>query len=971
MKKHCPIFVFFLLLVYSATAQNPFIKNYTSADGLPTNKIIDVCQDSEGFLWFATDAGVIRFDGSNFVNLTKEDGLSDNIVISIKEDSSKRLWFFNLNGTLNYLFKNKIYNAENAPFLNELKTNFFLFNFYEDADSTLYFYNSISEIYAVKNNEFVDYKQLGFNNQTDQGLFYVNKSTKNRFLFWSARGVYEYKNLDESIILHNKPTAIQKVFFKDKNECISLDHLGNIDFFKNTEISQKDVLHSESQFINSIVIDKNDYVWVATYDKGVYCYANNKILLHLDITQAVRLLIDKENNIWVTSENNGIYKINPEILKSKYFNTKNFDDEGIRKLARANSGGIWATNGESLFLFLNNELFPGKIETTANILNNIYQLKNNTILTNGVGTELFVIKNVKVDYLSQTIKSGSEHKLNYILKKIAIDTIHQKLYSFINDKLTWVDFNVSYDDYVLAIKTGRIQNVFMDRKNHLIINSSKNYLLKNDSLYYIDFLEPFNGQTITSHIILDAENEVFNIIGNNIYIENNGNIIELIKGLKTQIDYRIKDFAYDGKTLFFFTTKTIYFIQNPLNAITNEAVELNHFNIEFNNISDLYIEDSTLYVASNDGLTLMPIKDFVNAGAYPPKPYFNHAELNDEDVDIQNSPIKFKSKKRLSIEFASLNYSLSPSNYAYMMEGVDENWVQGKETKVVYLNLAPGNYIFKVKARKNRENFSEVIELPIRVQPTFFQQTFTKIILFLILIGSIFLIVRYFYKRKIKRKETDALLITLEHKALQSMMNPHFIFNALGSIQRYLLENKAVEASTYLSQFARLIRQNMNSLNSNFISVDNEVERLRNYIDLEKLRMNNTFSYQIEVDDKLDGYEVCIPSMIVQPFVENAIWHGISSIKEKGMIKILFKYRDEKSILVFVEDNGIGIKNTKIFSKSGRGLNMAVAITKKRLKLIGERQNVGSEITSKDLFQGTPQPGTQIKIVVPVVIGEI
>lgn len=971
MKKHCPIFFFFLLLIYSTTAQNPFVKNYTSANGLPTNKIIGCCQDSEGFLWFGTDAGVIRFDGSNFVNLTKEDGLSDNIVMRIKEDSSKRLWFFNLNGTLNYLFKNKIYNAKNAPFLNELKTNFYLFNFYEDVDSTLYFYNSVSEIYAVKNNEYVDYKQLGFNNQTDKGLFYVSKSAKNRFLFWSARGVYEYKNLDESLILHQTPITIQKVFQKNKNECICLDHLGNIDFFKGTKLSQKDVFHAESQFINSIALDKNGYVWLATYDKGIYCYANNKILLHLDITQALSLLIDKENNIWVTSENNGIYKINPEILKSKFFDSSNFNDEGIRKLASANGGGIWATNGESLFLIRNKELFPEKIKTLANILNNIYQLKNNSILTYGVGTELYILENVKVNYQTETIKIGSQYKLNYILKKFAIDTVNQKLYSFINDKLAWVDFDDNFNYSAKPIKTGRIKNVFMDRNNQLIVNSSRNYVLKNNYLFYIDFLEPFNGQTITSHIILDAENEVYNIIGNNLYLENNGNLFELTKGLKTQIDYRIKDLAYNGKTLFFFTIKTIYFIQNPLKAITKEAVELNHFNIEFNNISDIYIEDSTLYVASNDGLTLMPIKDFVNVEAHRPKPYFNNAKVNDEVVNIQNLPIKFKSNKRLGIEFASLNYSLSPSNYAYMMEGVDENWVQGKETKVVYLNLAPGNYTFKVKARKNREDFSDAIELPIRVQPTFFQQIFTKIILLLIFIGSIFLMVRYFYKRKIKRKETNALLITLEHKALQSMMNPHFIFNALGSIQRYLLENKALEASTYLSQFARLIRQNMNSLNSNFICVDDEVERLRNYIELEKLRMNNLFSYQIEVDDKLDSYEVCIPSMIVQPFVENAIWHGISSIKVDGLIKIQFMYRDEKSIVVFVEDNGVGIKNAKTFSKSGRGLNMAVAITKKRLKLIGERQNVDSEITSKNLLHGTPQPGTQIKIVVPVVNGEI
>ena len=113
-------------------------------------------------------------------------------------------------------------------------------------------------------------------------------------------------------------------------------------------------------------------------------------------------------------------------------------------------------------------------------------------------------------------------------------------------------------------------------------------------------------------------------------------------------------------------------------------------------------------------------------------------------------------------------------------------------------------------------------------------------------------------------------------------MNPHFIFNALGSIQRYLLQNNAEEAGTYLSKFARLIRQNMNSLKSNSINIDDEVERLRNYMDLEKFRMNNSFDYSIHIDENIEGDEISIPSMVVQPFVENAIWHGLSSFT-KGL----------------------------------------------------------------------------------------
>jgi len=306
-----------------------------------------------------------------------------------------------------------------------------------------------------------------------------------------------------------------------------------------------------------------------------------------------------------------------------------------------------------------------------------------------------------------------------------------------------------------------------------------------------------------------------------------------------------------------------------------------------------------------------------------------------------------------------------------MLEGVDKNWINGNEKRVVYLNLEPGNYTFKLKSRTNRARYSNIIELPIIVKPTIIQRTITKVIIILLILLIISLIVRYRYQRKIKQKETEHLLTTLENKALQSMMNPHFIFNALGSIQGYLLQNRSIEAGTYLSQFARLIRQNMNSLKSNFICIDDEVDRLRNYIELEKLRMNDKFKYQIEVDDQIDSYEICIPSMVIQPFVENAIWHGISSIDGDGIIKIIFNYIDEKSLEVLVEDNGIGIKDTETFSESRKGLNMGVALTKKRLKLIGERLGVKSEISSKNLTPGTIHAGTQIRIIVPIVDGVI
>lgn len=966
MKKYHLLLSLLFLLLQTATAQNPFITNYTIADGLVSNNVYCSCQDKNGFVWFGTDAGVVRFDGSNFVNYTEDDGLSGDIVVRIQEDFSGRLWFFNRNGSTNYYYKNKIYNKDNAPFLDELTTNFFLFGFFQDKDSTLYFYNFLSEVFAVKNNTLIDYIYYEFNNKEDIGLLYFNKSADNKFLLRTALGEYKFNKIDDNIKLHKQTFRSLRVFKKSANENYVLDRTGNIHLLHDSNILRKEILQSKTLLVNSIVEDKDGFLWVSTFDKGIYCYSGDSIILHLDIKTAQNLIFDNENNIWAVSNIDGIYKINRDILKYKFVGKNKFDNEGITDLAKSNQEGVWATNGKSLFYILNNKVFNRKIMIEGDILSNITQLRNNTIILSGSGVKIHAIENVIVK--KNNIDFDSYKLLNYRVKKIAIDTSESLMHSYVNDLLIAINLKDLSDVSIIKFKRGRIYNIFNDNRNKLIVNTAKNYTVT-DTIFPEPLYQQFNGQIIVSHLIMDNENELFNISKNRLYLLNNNKFLDLTSQFKSQIDYTIKDMIYDGSTLFFFTNRTVYFISNPLKILAGKPLELNRLNIEFNNINDLYCQDSTLYVASDDGLTFIPIEECVNAQVLPTKPYFYKISIDDENYDLSLRSVEFKNQKRLSIEFSSLNYSSIPSNYSYILEGVDKDWINGNETRVVYLNLAPGNYTFKLKSRKNREDYSEIIELPIIVRPTIYQRTITKILFVLIFFFLIFLIIRYRYRRKTKQKETEHLLTTLENKALQSMMNPHFIFNALGSIQGFLLQNKSVEAGTYLSQFARLIRQNMNSLKSNYICIDDEIERLRNYVELEKLRMNNKFNYQIEVDDKIDSYDVCIPSMIIQPFVENAIWHGIASIESDGLVKITFKFIDEKSIEVLVEDNGIGIEDTKTFSESGHGLNMGVTLTKKRLKLIGEQQGVNSEIITKNITPGADHAGTQIKIIVPIVDG--
>lgn len=234
------------------------------------------------------------------------------------------------------------------------------------------------------------------------------------------------------------------------------------------------------------------------------------------------------------------------------------------------------------------------------------------------------------------------------------------------------------------------------------------------------------------------------------------------------------------------------------------------------------------------------------------------------------------------------------------------------------------------------------------------------------LIGSVGLllllfmfIVKALYSIKIKNKE-----IALQ--SLRREMNPHFIFNSLNSVNQFISENKELEANKYLTSYSNLMRNMMENSNKDFISLDKEVEQLKKYLDLEHLRFEDKFDFEITVDDSLDPERVFVPNMILQPHLENAIWHGLRYLDKKGFLSLRFDYKNGK-IIVTIEDNGIGLtksgelktKNQKIYES--RGLNN----TKERIALLNELYK--KEITFRIVEKEGLESGTMVQIVFPLI----
>jgi LytS/YehU family sensor histidine kinase len=186
--------------------------------------------------------------------------------------------------------------------------------------------------------------------------------------------------------------------------------------------------------------------------------------------------------------------------------------------------------------------------------------------------------------------------------------------------------------------------------------------------------------------------------------------------------------------------------------------------------------------------------------------------------------------------------------------------------------------------------------------------------------------------------------------------------------KNYLLNNNGSEAVIYLSQFAKLIRQNLSAINTPMIVLDEEVARLRNYIDLEKKRLDNQFDYLIEIEDTLEEDEIFIPSMIIQPIIENSIWHGIATMEEKGDIKISFRSYKSRSMQIVVEDNGIGMKNSLEYSdKNSQHQHLGMLIIKKRLALLSKKYNTETSISYSECRPDHRNPGTIVVLIMPLI----
>lgn len=326
----------------------------------------------------------------------------------------------------------------------------------------------------------------------------------------------------------------------------------------------------------------------------------------------------------------------------------------------------------------------------------------------------------------------------------------------------------------------------------------------------------------------------------------------------------------------------------------------------------------------------------------------------------------------VSFEFASLYYGAASGFVCeYMLESYDEHWINaGKNFSAVYQNLPPGNYRFHVRV-KNPDGLinGATTAFPFRIIPPFWKTWWFILFIFLCAVLLTYLL----FRRRIAIVKNNAAIkqqmAELEAKALRAQMNPHFIFNSLNAIQECIVTEKTDAAFEYLSKFSRLLRLVLNNSEKNFISLSSELEMIRLYLSLESLRFRQSFSYFIEVDEEIDPEEIQVPSLLIQPFVENAVWHGLRMKEGEKKLWLRFTTTDQY-LQIDIEDNGIGRQKAAAIKKQKLGAEQfeskGIALSQQRIDLLNRQQATIAKVEIIDLADASQRPGgTKVIIQLP------
>jgi hypothetical protein len=373
--------------------------------------------------------------------------------------------------------------------------------------------------------------------------------------------------------------------------------------------------------------------------------------------------------------------------------------------------------------------------------------------------------------------------------------------------------------------------------------------------------------------------------------------------------------------------------------------------------------------------------EYISRFPFTPKPETDvSSDLMIEEVTVDNKRTYYQPTEPLQIHYNEnammIRYTIidyEKSNYQFSYRPYpDHPWINlGDQRNINLSNLQPGTYTIQIRA-SGKPGVEKIKELQVVIRSPLWKTPWFITLVILLFGGTIYLGVRNRIRHIRQKANIDQLLSQTEMKALQAQMNPHFIFNSLNSIGEMILNNENKDASNYLSKFARLIRITLDQSSQAMVSLRNTIDYLERYMEMENIR-NSHFTHQVTVDPALDIDETMVPPMLIQPFIENAVWHGVSANNKRIHVKIAFR-RVNNNLVCTIDDNGVGIDHARQHSPTnGRHQPVGIANIQTRVALLNEKYDLHGHISIMDKkdIAGETETGTVVTLQLPLEIEEL
>jgi ligand-binding sensor domain-containing protein len=973
--------IILLSLIHQSTlGQHPSYIQYTTSNGLASYTVYCALQDDQGYIWFGTDKGVSKFNGYDFENYNYKNGLGDNEIFDIYQDSKKRIWFSGYNGKLSFYSHGKFNNIENNDTLKNIDFKGIGLKFLEDSQGNLYYITNQSLYSSIKSgpinvsSESNLYSYLMLNGENDA---YLMSAIKDTFVIanLTQHQAVKYPNfeLDIKIMprINSKPIIINDLlYFNYANNIIEVDLLKNkyaiVHQFENAEQGQC------FQKINDVLI------WIGTQN-GLYIFDTKKKIIvsrYLKNVSVSSINLDNEKNIWVTSLNKGVFQIINKNI-SFYNSTSGLDFDKCIYLNTIDSNVIVGSqNYRCAFIkdnTIKNIMLPqqqgeGKIESAK-------KGKDGNILIS-TGSGFFEINSQLV------LKKSYKSSVTDILIGDSITTIAQgyRILRFQNKPYNIEGFLKDGDQFTIPPIKIKAKKIFRTRDSSLYVIGNFGALKISGN----DLTEIHPHPALKTNIVDFAETK-----------DGIQWFASSLDGLLAIYNHTAYHFTHqEGLPSDFVSSITIddhenvwVGTQNGLCKISyqlgNKKTQIRYYNktagLASNAINDIIFFNGKIWAATDFGLCSFTEADLA-VNRWQPQMIIESVRCGDEIISpINNKYIITNKKNSLKIKFIGISMSsLSNMKYLYRLDGPEKKWTETKNTELEYPSLPPGIHTLEIKTLNSQNKPSDIKTIVIEVIPSFYQTIWFYLIIALGLIIIAVIIIRlrirsinqkHQAKQYLLRLENEKLenekkevefnknLSELKQKALMLHMNPHFIFNSINAINGFYAMGDIDNAKTYVSMFSKLLRTILDFSQKKFITIKQEVDLLEQYLKLNQIRFNDRFTYSITVSPYISQSTTQIPPMIIQPFVENSIIHGITPMDKKGHVSIQI-YADEVFLHCMIEDNGIGIEKSEQIHQNRVHHSTGIKISKERINQYGSGN--AEDICIQPASTDPENPGTLV-----------